>query len=223
MQERGLVVIEAMPHLRARQPREQFLQHVTEGELAVVERALPMRLDHHQPDQPRPRHDALAAERARRLVRLQPFAAERVAGRIEIEHGAAGEVSGVELEREAGCRRTHLRCAPPHRTPPGRRHAAGPPARTADDRAGCPTDRRNRASPATASRAALPSARYSPVKRPYRRSLKRPVPRLLRLRIAEGEFIRRRGAFDRMFRDLAAIAAAHAAAVLGEDHGPERR
>ena len=69
VQQAGLVVIVAMPHLRARQPREQLAQHVAEREFAVVERALPVRLDHHQPDQPRPRQDALAAERARRLAR----------------------------------------------------------------------------------------------------------------------------------------------------------
>jgi hypothetical protein len=44
---------------------------------------------------------------------------------------------------------------------------------------------------------------------------------LLRLGVAEGEFIRRGGAFDRVFGHLTAVGAAHAAAFLREDHGPE--
>ena len=211
-----------MPHLRARQPREQLPQHVTERELAVVERALPVRLGHHQPDQGRARHDALAAERARRLVRLQPFAAERVAGRIEIEDGAAGKVSGVELEREAGAveltldarRRIVFReaeDAPRILLHEPQAAELGVPQAVAVAPA-LPGYRARRAlGEILAGEAAVPP------------ELEAAGAALLRLRIAEGEFVRGRGAFDRMFRDLAAIGAAHAAAVLGEDHGPERR
>ncbi len=221
MQERGLVVIETVPHLRARQPREQLLQHVTERELAVVERALPMRLGHHQPDQGRARHDALAAERARRLVRLQPFSAERVAGGIEIEDGPAGEIPGVELEREAGAVEFTL---------DARRRVV---LRQAEDAPRIllhePQAAELGVPQAVAITPALPWYRARRVlgeilagEAPVPPELEAAGAALLRLRIAESEFIRRRGAFDRVLGDLAAIGTAHTAAVLGEDHGPER-
>ena len=209
-----------MPHLYARQPREQLAQHVAEGELVVVERALPVGLDHDQPGEPRPRQDALAVQRARRLPLLEPFAVERVAGRIEVEHAAAGEIAGLELEREP--RAVDLAFDARGRVV----------LRKADD---APRRLLHEAQPAemgvpqtVMAAPALPGQRTIVAFREIlagevavAAQLEAAGAALLRLGVAEGEFVRRGAAFDRVFRHLAPVGAAHAAAVLGEDHGPE--
>ena len=84
-------MIEAVPHLHVRHTREQLIEHVAEGVFPVVERALPVRFDHDQPDQPRPRQRPLPAEHARGLSRLRPFAACRIAAGIEFKRALAGK------------------------------------------------------------------------------------------------------------------------------------
>src|SRR5262245_20323568 len=89
-----------MPHLHAPDTGENLAQHRAEGILTVIERALPMRLEHDQPDEALPGQAAPATQYVRWTAVLVPFSLQRLRGLVELDRSAGGSARAGEAKNE---------------------------------------------------------------------------------------------------------------------------